>query len=139
MTISAIKRVLFEEASASSDWRFPYRLIVPQMTAWDAEVDEVVLGMSPDAITWDDYGIRSRTFPPATTDSVTPWFQASSRTDDGVITLVDPNGIDIVVPWNTMRMLGPGMINVGVQYRNTLTGSRTALISGRLPLHDTVI
>jgi hypothetical protein len=138
MTITAIKRVLFEEASASSDWRFPYRLLVPGHTAWDPLVDEVVLGMSPDVVTWDDYGIRSRTFPPASSDSVAPWFQASSNDGSGVVTLVNPNGIDIVVPWNAIRMMGPGMINVGVQYRNA-SGARTALISGRLPLQDTVI
>jgi len=31
------------------------------------------------------------------------------------------------------------MINVGVQYRNTLTDARSSLIAGRLPLVDTVI
>ena len=138
MTITAIKRVLFEEASASSDWTFPYRLIVPGMSEW-VDDDEVVLGMSPDFILWDDYGIRSRTFPPASSDSVAPWFQASSRDDSGVVTLVDPNGIDIRVPWNTIRMLGPGMINVGVQYRNAATKARTSLVAGRLPLVNTVI
>lgn len=139
MTINAIKRVLFEEASASSDWRFPYRLLIPQMTHWDDTQDEVVLALSPDYIAWDDYGFRSRSFPPASKDSYTPWYQASSNDASGVVTLVDPNGIDIVVPWNTIRTLGPGMVNVGVQYRNTLTGSRSSLISGRLPLIDTVI
>jgi hypothetical protein len=138
MAITAIKRVMFEEASASSDWRFPYRLVVPGMTAWDPLTDEVVLGMSPDAVTWDDYGIRSRTFPPAS-NNWAPWFQASSRDASGVVVLVDPNLIDIVVPWNTIRSLGVGMIDVGVQYRNQLTGARTSLVSGRLPLQDTVI
>jgi hypothetical protein len=138
MTITAIKRVLFEEASAFSDWHFPYMLIMPSVDGWDPLVDEVVLAMNPDAVTWDDYGIRSRTFPPASSDSVAPWFQASSRDNSGVITLVDPNLIDILVPWNTLRMMGPGMINVGVSYRNT-NGARTSLLSGRLPLIDTVI
>ena len=138
MTITATKRVLFEEASASSDWRLPYRLIIPEMTAWDETRDEVVLGLSPDSIIWDDYGTRSRTFPPVG-HSTAPSYQASSRDGTGVVTLVDPNGIDILVPWNVIRSLGPGMINVGVQYRNILTGARSSLVAGRLPLVDTVI
>jgi hypothetical protein len=137
MTITATKRVMFEEASASSDWRFPYRLIVPGMTAWSDD-DTVVLGMSPDRISWDDYGWRSRVFPPHG-HSATPWYQASSRDGSGVVTLVDPNGIDIRVPWTAIRSMGPGVINVGVQHRNEATGARTSLIAGRLPLVDTVL
>lgn len=134
MTITAVKRVMFEEASASSDWKFPYRLIVPEMNGWDETRDEVVLGISPDDIRWDDYGRRSRTFPPTDTWNASPYYQASSLDASGVVTLVDPNSIDILVPWNTIRSLGPGVVNVGVQYRNVLTGSRTSLIAGRLPL-----
>lgn len=139
MTITSIKQVMFEGAAATSDWRFPYQLIVPQVTAWDPAIDEVVLAMSPDFIMWDDYGIRSRTFPPATRENVAPWFQASSLDGSGVVTLIDPNRIDIIVPWNRMRTMGPGDVSVGVQYRNQLTGSRTLLITGRLPLYDTVL
>jgi hypothetical protein len=140
MSITAVKRVLFEEASASSDWRFPYRLIIPSMTGWDAEQDEVVIGMSPDHVSWDDYGFRSYGTAPGTgNENWAPWYQASSRDDSGVVTLVDPNGIDIVVPYGSIRSMGVGMINVGVQYRNMLTGARNSLIAGRLPLVYTVI
>jgi hypothetical protein len=140
MAITKVRQVLFEEASASSDWRFPYRLIVPAMDGWDDLVDEVVLGLSPDFLMWDDYGLRSRAFPPPTADSTTtPWYQASSRDGSGVVTLVDPNGVDILVPWNVIRTMGPGTINVGVQYRNLVTDARSSLISGRLPLVDTVV
>lgn len=138
MTITAVKRVLFEEASSSSDWAFPYKLIIPDMI-WDTNRDQVVLGMSPDAVTWDDYGIRSRTFPPTSTSDTAPWFQAASDDGSGVVTLLPPNLIDILVPWNTIRMIGPGTVNVGVQYRDKLTGARRSLLSGRLPLVDTVI
>ena len=137
MTITRIRQVMFEEASASSDWRLPYQLIVPQVNGW-TEDDEVVLGMSPDYLEWDDYGLRSRTFPPSPSDYSAPWFQTSSRNDDGVITLVDPNLIDILVPWNRMRTMGPGTVNVGISYRNT-AGRRTNLLSGRLPLMHTVV
>jgi hypothetical protein len=139
MTITATKRVLFEEASASSDWAFPYRLLVPGMVGWDETQDEVTLGMNPDAVSWDDYGHHTRSSPPGTVWTSAPWFQASSRDGTGVVTLVDPNGSEIRVPWSTIRSLGPGMVNVGVQYRNMLTDARSSLIAGRLPLVDTVI
>jgi hypothetical protein len=139
MTITAIKRVNFEEASASADWRFPYQLIVPGVNGWDPLKDEVVLGMSPDAITWDDYGLRSRVFPtPAPDNWSAPFFFASSNDGTGTITLVNPNLIDIVVAWGRIRQMGPGVVNVGIQYRNS-AGARTSLLSGRLPLVDTVV
>jgi hypothetical protein len=139
MSTTQIKRVLFEEASAFSDWRYSYMLVLRDGGEWDPAYDEVVIGMSPESILWDDYGIRSRSFPPAGPDtSPQPWFQASSRNDDGVVTLINPSMIDIIVPWNRLRTMGPGMINVGLSYRNT-NGTRISLLSGRLPLVDTVI
>src|SRR4029077_4807029 len=109
MTITAVKRVMFEEASASSDWKFPYRLIVPEVAGWDETQDEVVLAISPDDTVWDDYGRRSRTYPPGDAYPPPPWFQASSLDASGIVTLVDPNQIDIRVPYTTMRQLGPGV------------------------------
>jgi hypothetical protein len=134
-----MKRVMFEEASAQADWRFPYQIIAPGMD-WDEEVDEVVLGMTPDYASWDDYGFRQRSFPMATADNwAAPFYQASSDDSSGVVTLIDPNLIDIAVPYTVMRQLGPGGCNVGVSYRNKLTGQRSTLISGRLPIYDGVI
>ena len=138
MTVTAIKRVNFEEASAFSDWRYSYMLILRDGGQWDPAYDEVVIAMNPDAIFWDDYGIRSRTFPPASSGDVAPYFQASSRNNDGIVTLINPSMIDIIVPWNRLRMMGAGVINVGLSYRNT-NGTRISLLSGRLPLVDTVI
>jgi hypothetical protein len=134
-----LKQVLFEPASSTSTWRYTYRLVAPNMEGWESDVDLVVLGMSPDAVTFDDYGLRSRTFPPASNDSTAPWFQASSDDGSGVVTLLDPSTVDIIVPWNTIRWIGPGMINVGLQYRNKLTDERSTLLTGRLPLMDGVI
>ena len=137
--MGAVKQIMFEEASVTADWHFPYRIIVPGQSAWDPLVDEVVLGMSPDFVVWDDYGLRRRTFPPGSSLTTGPFYQASSDSGDGVITLVDPNGIDIHVGWNTIRNLGPGSIAVGIQLRDKLTGARTTLLTGRLPLVDGVI
>ena len=136
MSLAQIKRIMFEEASASSDWSFSY-VIHPTIAGWAPE-DEVILALSPDAVTWDDYGIRSRTFPPSNSWSTAPYFQTSSRNSDGVVTLVDPSAVRLYVPYTVLRQVGPGTINVGLQYRND-SGQRISLLSGRLPLYDTVI
>ena len=130
-----VKQVNFQTASTTSAWRFPYTLLVPGINGWKPEVDRVVLGMTPDAISWNDYGLHSRAFPPGTgTYDAAPYYQASSDDGTGVITLVDPNVISIVVPHNVMRTLGPGGVNVAVQYRTKDTDERATLLIGRLPL-----
>lgn len=133
-----LKQVMFETASSTADWHFPYRLIMPSIGGWDTEADQVVLGMSPDDVSWDDYGMHSRTFPPGDNSSA-PWFQANSDDGSGVVTLIDPNVIDIVVPASRIRSMGPGDVSVGIQYRNKLNGARTTLLTGRLPLAHGVI
>lgn len=140
MYTQSIKKVQFEETGSTSDWQFPYRLIVPQMTAWDAERDLVVLGMSPDYAAWDDYGFRQRSNPAPRPDFWSaPFYMATSDDDSGAVTLVDPNLISIIVPWGNMRSLGPGGCAVGVQYRDKITDRRTTLLVGRLPIIDGVI
>jgi hypothetical protein len=135
-----IRRTMFEESSANSDWRFAYRLIVPNMVGWDFERDEIVLGMSPDWLAWDDYGWHSRAFPPGTADaSSAPWYTASSRDGSGVVSLYDPDQIDIVVPSGVIRGFGTGMVNVGLSLRDVITQARTAILTGRLPLINTVV
>jgi hypothetical protein len=129
-----VKRVEFQTASAGADWVFPYRLLVPGINGWDKAVDLVVLGMSPDAVSWDDYGLRSRSFPDAPGYDTAPFYQASSDDGSGVVSLLDPNLISIVVPHNAIRQMGPGGVNVGIQYRQKDTGSRAQLLIGRLPL-----
>jgi hypothetical protein len=133
MSYEGVKQVLFETAASGSDWRFPYKLAVPGLTAWDPVNDEIVLGMNPDGASWDDYGMRSREFPPSTQTITPPFMQFSSRDGDGVVVLVDPNLIDILVPWNRMRQLGPGGVAIEIQYRNP-TGSRQTLLTGRMSL-----
>jgi hypothetical protein len=130
-----VKQVAFQSASSTAAWRFPYVLLVPGITAWDPQVDEVVIGMTPDAVEWDDYGRRSRGFPPGSGSwDTAPFWRASSDDGDGVVTLVDPNKIDIVVPHTVMQQLGPGGVQIGIQYRTKDSGERATLLVGRLPL-----
>ena len=134
-----VKRIMFETVASTADWSFPYALVMPGMV-WDSEVDEVVLGLTPDYASWDDYGWRQRTFPPATAAYHTaPFYQASSDDDDGVVTLVGDNQIDIVVPYTTMQNIGPGGVNVSVAYRNKETDARQVLLLGRLPIIDGIL
>jgi hypothetical protein len=116
-----VKRVNFQTASAQADWVMPYTLLVPEIEGWDQTVEVVVLGM------------RQRSFPMSDAPQA-PFFQASSDDDDGVVTLIDPNQISIVVPFQRIAQLGPGAVNVGISYRTKDTGSRTTLLIGRLPL-----
>lgn len=140
MQTQGIKQVQFEATSSTADWMFPYRLIAPQLGGWDPDRDQVVLGMSPDYAAWDDYGFRQRGFPgPAPDLWHAPFFQAASDDGRGIVTLVEPNLIDIVVPWNVMRSLGPGACSVGVQYRRLDGTARRTLLVGRLPIVDGVI
>lgn len=140
MFAQGVKQVQFEEASSAGDWQFPYQLIVPSLTAWDTARDLVVLGMSPDYAAWDDYGFRSRSsLSPRPDFWDVPFYQTNSDANGGVVTLIDPNLISIVVPWNVMRRLGPGGCAVGVSYRTKDTDRRVPLLIGRLPIIDGVV
>lgn len=135
MSYEGVKFVNFQTASSTGDWRFPYVLKVPGIDGWNPAVDQVVIGMTPDTVSWDDYGYRQRSFPPGSRSyEAAPFWQASSDDGTGVVKLVDPNLIDIVVPYPVMQQLGPGGVNVGLSLRNKETGARTTLLTGRLPL-----
>jgi hypothetical protein len=116
----SVKQVIFDEASATADWVWTYRLLQQGHAAWE-EDEEIVLGMSPDYAAWDDYGRRSRSFPPvsAVYDSA-PFYQASSKDGSGVVVLTDPNLIDVRVPWNMMRQMGPGSVHVSLSWRRLM-------------------
>ena len=130
-----VKQVMFASASCTSDWRMPYKLLVPEIAGWDPDKDVVVIALSPDYVAWDDYGFRQRSMPPyGNTNEYPPFWQASSDNSSGVVTLVDPNLISIIVPYGTMRQMGPGGVNVEIQYRGKDNNSRSTLLLGRLPL-----
>jgi hypothetical protein len=133
-----MKTVMFDASGSTEDWRFTYQLLPAQGAVWDANT-YVVLGMSPDYMVWDDYGLRSRAFPPASTNSDTPWFQASSRDGTGIVVLTDPNIIDILVPWNQMRQMGPGSVRVSLSLRTDDPPRRTLVLTGNLPIMDGVV
>jgi len=117
----SVKTVVFEEASATADWVWQYRLLQPDHETWDAD-EEIVLGMSPDFTAWDDYGYRSRSFPPVrnSTYDTAPFFQASSADGTGTVILTDPNLIEIRVPYGMMRQMGPGTVHVSLSWRRTI-------------------
>jgi len=134
MSYEGVKRVMFPTAAAGDDWGLPYKLLVPGMAGWDHGNDEVVLSMSPDYVSWDDYGFRQRTFPISPGSETAPFYQASSDDGSGTIALVDPNVIDILVTSNVMRQMGPGVVSVSIQYRQKDSLRRSTLLLGRLPL-----
>lgn len=133
-----MKRVIFDETSTTEDWRYSYQLLTPHQSVWSPDT-WVVLGMNPAYTVWDDYGIKSRASPPADPYSPAPWFQASSRDGSGIVVLRDPNIIDIIVPWNHVRSMGPGSVAVTLSLRTDVPPSRTTLLQGQLPLYDGVV
>jgi len=134
-----MKTVMFDPSGSTEDWLFTYQLLPAAGATWDDNT-YVVLGMSPDYQVWDDYGTRSRAFPPSSAaDSGTPWFQASSRDGTGIVVLTNPNIIDIAVPWNQIRQMGPGSVRVGLSLRTDIPPRRTLVLVGQLPVMDGVI
>jgi hypothetical protein len=111
-----MKTVVFETTTTTQDWAWQYRLLQTGHAKWEPE-EAIVLSMSPDFVQWNDYGWRQRSFPPTgTIDNVNPFFQASSDDNSGVVRLTDPNLIDVIVPWNRMREMGPGTVHVSLAY-----------------------
>jgi len=116
----SVKQVVFDETSSTQDWVWQYRLLQQGHAEWSDD-EEIVLGMSPDYAAWDDYGFRHRSFPPVSAVYDTaPYFQASSKDGTGVVVLTDPNIIDVRVPWNRMRQMGPGTVHVAVSWRRVM-------------------
>src|SRR6478752_6904148 len=115
-----VKQVVFEDTSSTQDWVWQYRLLQEGHEIWNDD-EEIVLGMSPDYAAWDDYGVRSRSFPLVSHayDSA-PFFQASSVDGTGVVLLTDPNLIEIRVPYNVMRQMGPGTCHVSLSWRRIM-------------------
>jgi hypothetical protein len=121
----------FAETGLSEDWRFAYKLA--SIDGWTVD-DEIVLEMTPDYVSWDDYGFRSRSSIPTAALDAAPYLRISSADATGEIELIDPNVIQIVLPWNRVRQLGPGVTNVKLQYWNLATSSRLTILNGRLPI-----
>jgi len=131
----SLKEVQFEMTGGGADWYLPYSLLMDGLV-WDTERDQVALGMTPDgARPCDDYQFRRRYYGPVPDFWDAPYYFTTSDAADGVVTLVNPNVINIIVPYHVMKRLGPGGVTVGVQYRTKDgTDRRTQLLTGRLPV-----
>lgn len=129
-----MRTYLLDEQSAFSDWRYVFA--ATDINGWTAN-DYVVVGITPEAATWDDYGMFQSTFTPFAT--VKPFMTWSSDDGSNYVTLTDPNTIDIQIPGTQMQRLGVGTVNVGISLRRKDTGSQQTLVSARLPLVYTVV
>ena len=106
---------------------------------WHPPDDEILLGMSPEAISWEDYGSHHRNYPPGRTATNPPYFRASSNDASGYVTLINPGLIDILIPASIMRGFGPGEINIGIRYARASDQRTTTLLIGRLPILHGVV
>ena len=123
----------FSPTSNTGAWHQPfYVLINNSYPEWDTPDDEVLLGISPDALTWEDYGAHYRNYPPA--NNAAPYIYASSNDGSGYVTLISPGLIDVLIPASVMRGMPPGEVNVGLRYARASDGRTSSLFVGRLPV-----
>jgi hypothetical protein len=120
----------FQSISMWSDWSWAW-------TIFDHEgfpdEERVTLTITPDFVTWDDYGLHQKVF----NETITPWAQYHSDDGTGYVTVTDPGSIDVWLPASVVRPMGPGVVNVGLSLTNSILGTRQTLVWGRLPLVDT--
>ena len=130
----------FPPTTDTGDWRAPFYVATnSEMVTWHPPDDEIILGMSPEAISWEDYGPHRTSYPPGRGSSNAPYFRASSNDSSGYVTLVNPGLVDILIPANIMRGLGPGEINVGIRYARASDQRTSTLLIGRLPILHGVV
>jgi hypothetical protein len=130
----------FPPTTNTSDWRAPFYVAANEnFVTWHPPDDEVILGLSPDAINWEDYGAHYRSYPTGRANTTPTYFQASSNDGSGYISLINPGLIDILIPASIMRGFGPGELNVGLRFARASDSRTTSLFIGRLPvLHGIV-
>jgi hypothetical protein len=125
----------FPPTSNTADWHAPFYVGAnDDLVTWHPPDDEVILGMSPDALTWEDYGSHRVSSPPGRTASSTPYFRTSSNDGSGYVMLRDRGLIDILIPASIMRGFGPGELNVGLRYARASDQRTSTLFVGRLPV-----
>jgi len=130
----------FPPASDTGDWHAPFYVAANDtFITWHPPDDEILIGISPEAITWSDYGSHHRTYPPGRTASHAPYFRTSSNDGSGYVTLINPGLIDILIPASIMRGFGPGELNVGVRYARASDSRTSTLFLGRLPIIHGVV
>ena len=129
----------FPPATDSGDWHAPFYVAANDEYVTWTDDDEVLVGISPDAITWSDYGPHYRSYPPGRTAANPPYFRASSNDGSGYVTLINPGLVDIFIPASVMRGFGPGEVNVGVRYSRASDQRTSTLFIGRLPILHGVV
>lgn len=130
----------FAPTTNTSDWHQPFYVAANgAYLEWHVPDDEILFGISPDDISWQDYGSRYRSYPPSRTNANAPYFRASSNDGSGYVTLVNPGLIDVFIPASIMRGFGPGEINVGMRFQRASDSRTSAMLIGRLPILHGVI
>jgi len=130
----------FAATTNTSDWHQPFYVYANgAYLQWWPPDDQVILGMSPDAITWSDYGAHTIRYPAGRTTANAPYFQASSNDGSGYVTLISPGLIDIMVPASVMRGFGPGELNVGMRFERASDSRTSTIFVGRLPVINGVV
>lgn len=126
---------LFDPTAAGGDWSFDYTVAsgILDGDAW-AVGDVVRVALSPEAISWDDYGRRSLAYPSADV-SVYSFFSVSSDDAGGAVTLVAPKTVLVNIPANSMSLMGVGTVNVGLRLF-LASGGNKVLLTGRLPIES---
>jgi hypothetical protein len=104
------------------------------LVTWHPPDDEVILGMSPDAHSFEDYGQHHRSYPPGRQSIQPTFFQTSSNDGSGYITLINPGLIDIIIPASVMRGFGVGELNIGLRFARASDSRTTTIFTGKLPV-----
>jgi len=110
-----------------------------ELVTWHPPDDEIILGLSPEELSWSDYGSHHKSYPPGRAASNAPYFRASSNDGSGYVTLVNPGLVDILIPASIMRGMGPGEINVGIRFARASDQRTSTLLIGRLPILHGVV
>ena len=130
----------FQPTTSTSDWRAPFYIAAgDELVTWHPPDDEVLIGMSPDAVSWEDYGSRRISYPAGRSSYTPTFFQASSNDGSGYIMLRNPGLIDILIPANIMRGFGVGELNVGLRFTRASDSRTSTLFLGRLPIIHGVV
>jgi hypothetical protein len=129
----------FPPTSNTSDWNQPFYVHINGGYVEWSDDDTVIVGLSPDAISWEDYGHHRSSYPPGRAAMNPPYFRASSADSSGYVTLVSPGLVDIHIPASVMRQFPPGALNCGIRYERPSDSRTSTLFAGRLPILNGVV
>jgi hypothetical protein len=138
--VKAMRGFAFPPTTNTGDWHQPFYIACNgAYVEWHPPDDEILFGMSPDAIAWQDYGAWRSTYPPGRGNASPPYFQASSNDTSGVVTMVSPGLVDILVPASVMRGFPPKEINIGLRFQRASDSRTSTVFLGRLPIWHGVV